>query len=131
MPIETFTIGTLAAAAGVNVETVRYYERRGLLPQPERRSSGYRQYSEQHLDRLQLIRRAKSLGFTLADIEELITLVADGSTDDILRKARERASVVAEQQRELSAVRERLERLAVLCAEGSDDDCSALRIQER
>ena len=66
------TIGKLAAAEGVGVETVRYYQRRGLLSQPERRGSGYREYSESDRARLVFIRRARRLGFTLAEIADLL-----------------------------------------------------------
>ncbi|MBW3631274.1 MAG: MerR family DNA-binding transcriptional regulator [Gemmatimonadetes bacterium] len=59
----SMTIGELAAEAGVNVQTVRYYERRGLLPQPERTASGYRQYDVEALERLRFIRQAQDLGF--------------------------------------------------------------------
>ncbi|MCH7939031.1 MAG: MerR family transcriptional regulator, partial [Candidatus Marinimicrobia bacterium] len=58
------TTSQLANSAGVNVETLRYYERRGLLPEPPRRASGYRQYSQDDVARLQFIKRAKDLGFT-------------------------------------------------------------------
>ncbi len=63
----TYTIGELARAAGVNVETVRFYERRGLLRQPER-GHGYRRYPQSDLDRLRFVRRAKELGFSLAEL---------------------------------------------------------------
>jgi MerR family mercuric resistance operon transcriptional regulator len=66
MAVETLTIGQLAREAGVNIETIRYYERRRLLQEPPRTSSGYRQYSSTDLWRLQFITRAKQLGFTLA-----------------------------------------------------------------
>lgn len=78
--------------------------------------------------RLLLIRRAKTLGFTLADIAELIRLGEDGTNEAIIRLAHERAGEIAAQQRELAAVRERLERLALLCADGNDEDCAALRV---
>ena len=61
----TMTIGKLAKRAGVGVETIRFYERRGLIPEPPRRSSGYRQYDDATVLRVQFIRRAKELGFTL------------------------------------------------------------------
>ena len=60
-------IGQLAQHAGVAIDTVRYYERQGLLPQPQRRASGYRQYGQQDISRLRFIRRAKDLGFSLLD----------------------------------------------------------------
>ena len=68
----TRTIGELAEAAGVAVDTVRFYERRGLLPAPPRTASGYRQYDDDALDRLRFILRAKELGFTLAEIDGLM-----------------------------------------------------------
>jgi MerR family copper efflux transcriptional regulator len=71
------TISQLAKQAGVNVETVRYYERRGLLPQPPRRASGYRQYSQDDVAYLQFIRRAQTLGFSLKEIAELLALRVD------------------------------------------------------
>ncbi len=70
-------IGQLARQAGVGVETIRFYERSGLLGSPERRSSGYRAYDEQAVSRLQFIRRAKQLGFTLNEIKELLALDAN------------------------------------------------------
>ena len=116
-----FTIGRLAEAAGVHVETVRYYERRGLLEQPERPpGSSYREYSRDDVWRLQLIGRAKQLGFTLAEIRELLD---GGRTNEaVLAAARSKLSAVAEQERSLAALRQRLERLTDLCASG-DDDC--------
>jgi MerR family mercuric resistance operon transcriptional regulator len=111
----------LAAAAGVHVETVRYYERRGLLEQPPRSGgSGYREYTADDVWRLQLIGRAKQLGFTLAEIGELL----DGgrSSSAVLGAARAKLAAVEEQQRSLAVLRARLERLTDLCASG-DDDC--------
>lgn len=68
------TIGTVAGAAGVNVPTVRYYERRGIIPEPPRTPSGYRQYDEAVVDRIRFVKRAQDLGFTLEEIEELLGL---------------------------------------------------------
>ena len=116
-----FTIGRLAEAAGVHVETVRYYERRGLLEQPSRApGSAYREYSDDDVWRLQLIGRAKALGFTLAEIRELL----DGgrTSSAVLDAARSKLAAVVEQERGLARLRGRLERLTDLCARG-DDDC--------
>lgn len=71
------TIGKVAKAAGLGVETIRFYEREGLLPQARRRSSGYRDYGDDTVARLDFIRRAKSLGFTLSEIRELLLLRRD------------------------------------------------------
>lgn len=71
------TIGQLAKRAGVGVETVRFYERQGLLPEPDRRASGYRQYDPAAAARLRFIRRAQQLGFTLKEVRELLALRDD------------------------------------------------------
>lgn len=124
----TFTIGRLAQAAGVNVETVRYYERRGLLEQPPRAGSGYRQYTDSDLWRLQFIARGKRLGFTLAEIAELMGAAGTRSTEEILRAARSKIEALDERQRQLAQTRSRLEELADLCEKGADADCIALRV---
>ena len=69
-----YTIGQLARAAGVNVETIRYYERRGLLQRPRKPARGYRRYGDEMLERLRFIRRAKRLGFALDEIAQLMAL---------------------------------------------------------
>ena len=117
------TIGKLAAAAGVHVETVRYYERRGLLEQPTRRpGSAYREYSDDDVWRLQLIGRAKQLGFTLAEIGELLGESGGRSNEAVLAAARAKLASVESQVAELAALRVRLERLTDACASG-DGDC--------
>jgi len=77
MEIETMRIGEVARQAGVNVQTLRYYERRGLLREPARRSSGYREYPPDTVRLIRFIKRAQELGFTLAEIEELLRLRSD------------------------------------------------------
>lgn len=74
------TIGQLAKAAGVNMTTVRFYERRGLIPEPERTASGYRQYSPDIAIRIRFIKNAQELGFTLEEISELLDLQTDTTT---------------------------------------------------
>lgn len=76
----TMTIGQLAKAAGVNMTTVRFYERRGLIPEPERTASGYRQYSPDIVTRIRFIKNAQELGFTLEEISGLLDLQADTTT---------------------------------------------------
>jgi DNA-binding transcriptional MerR regulator len=124
----TLTIGQLAGAAGVHVETVRYYERRGLLDPPERTPAGYRQYTADDVWRLQFIGRGKRLGFTLAELADL--LQAGRTSGDVLAAARSKLAEVDRRQQELAEVRRRLEDLADLCgnaAAGTDADCIALR----
>jgi len=76
------TIGTLAENCGIGVETVRYYERRGLIPEPERTGAGYRRYTRETVDRIRFIVRAKELGFTLRQISELLSISTEGAGID-------------------------------------------------
>jgi MerR family copper efflux transcriptional regulator len=125
----TYTIGKLAAAAGVHVETVRYYERRGLIEPPPRSASGYRQYSADDLWRLRFIGRGKDLGFTLAEIAEVMGGAEAGRTaEGVLAATRAKIADVEERQRRLYRVRCRLESLAELCEAGVAADCLALRV---
>jgi DNA-binding transcriptional MerR regulator len=72
------TIGTLAKASGVHLETVRYYERIGLMPKPSRTASNYRNYGPEHIERLSFIRRAREIGFSIGEIKELLALAEPG-----------------------------------------------------
>lgn len=105
------TIGKLAAAEGVGVETVRFYQRRGLLAQPERGGSGYREYSEDDRSRLVFIRRARRLGFTLAEIAELLGPAQQRSAAEIARAAEAKLAAIDGQLSELTRQRCRLRRL--------------------
>ena len=122
------TIGKFAAAEGVGVETVRFYQRRGLLALPERRNSGYREYTEADRWRLAFIRRARLLGFTLGEIRELLGPAEARSTDDIMRAAQAKLEAIEEQARELAALRCKLRHLIQLCEHGDGEDCVALRL---
>ena len=126
--MEALRIGQLARAAGVHVETVRYYERRGLLAEPPRSPSGYRLYSPTDLWRLQFIARGKDLGFTLAEIAEIAGDAARRGPDCVVAAAHQKIAALDEQQRELAATRARLEQLVEVCEGGASADCTALRL---
>jgi MerR family copper efflux transcriptional regulator len=113
-----FTISQLAKHAQVTVETVRYYERRGLLPEPPRRASGYRQYSQDDLACLQFIRRAQTLGFSLKEIAELLALRVDPtmSCHDVRERAAHKLADVDAKIRALENMRGALERLIAACS---------------
>lgn len=124
-----FTISQLAKQARVNVETVRYYERRGLLPEPPRRASGYRQYSPDDLASLQFIRRAQTLGFSLKEIAELLALRVDPtmSCHDVRERAAHKLADVDAKIRALEDIRGALQRLIALCSgEGPTSACPIL-----
>jgi DNA-binding transcriptional MerR regulator len=122
------TIGKFAAAEGVGVETVRFYQRRGLLPLPERQDSGFRHYSEADQWRLAFIRRARQLGFTLGEIGELLGPAEARSTDEIVRAAGAKLEAIEKQVRDLAVLRCKLRRLVQVCEHGDGDDCVALRL---
>lgn len=127
--MEKFNIGLLAKKAKVNVQTVRYYERRGLLPEPPRRESGYRQYSLADLARLKFIRHAKELGFSLKEIEELLSLRVDPNTTcaDVKRRTEAKIDDVEEKIRALQRIRDALTHLAGLCrGRGPLSECPIL-----
>lgn len=78
--MKDITIGRLAKLARVNIETIRYYERKGLIPTPPRRESGYRQFSEDTVTRIRFIKHAQTVGFTLKEISELLSLRVNPDT---------------------------------------------------
>jgi DNA-binding transcriptional MerR regulator len=122
------TIGKFAAAEGVGVETVRFYQRRGLLTLPERQESGFRRYSEADQWRLAFIRRARQLGFTLGEIGELLGPAEARSTDEIVRAAGAKLEAIEKQVRDLAVLQCKLRRLVQVCEHGDGDDCVALRL---
>jgi MerR family transcriptional regulator, copper efflux regulator len=128
--VDTFTIGQLAHSAGVNIETVRYYERRGLLRDPPRSDSGYRQYSTDDLWRLQFIARAKRLGFTLSEIASLVAGSEGGDSAEsiVAAMARTKLQELDERQRTMDETRLRLTRLMVICEDPKSEDCNSLRV---
>ena len=128
--MQTQTIGRVARRAGVGVETVRYYERRGLIEQPPRPGgSGVRAYSDEIVRRICFIRQAQELGFSLSEIQELLTLRADPGAD--CSEVRERATVrlddVEHKIEQLVQIRGALERLIAACpGQGALTSCSIL-----
>jgi DNA-binding transcriptional MerR regulator len=122
------TIGKFAAGAGVGVETVRFYQRRGLLAEPERRGHGFREYSGDDQERLAFILRARQLGFTVQEIADLLGPQDGRSADSIIAAAQAKLQVVGEQVRELTQLQCRLRRLVQVCAHGDRDDCMALHL---
>ena len=110
-------IGRLAEKAAVNIDTIRYYERQNLLPVPERSPSGYRQYGQSDLERLRFIRRSKELGFSLAEIRDLLSLTSERESDmrGVKQKAEERLAQVERKITELQRVRRGLKKLIDAC----------------
>lgn len=119
------TIGKLAKKSGVGIDTVRFYEREGLLPKAVRTASGYRMYSLADVDRLRFIRRAKTLGFSLEEIAELLSLNAGkGSRAAVKKLAQHRLQDLEQKVAELTAIRDALAKLVKQCSgQGSVAGC--------
>lgn len=123
------TIGQVAEAAEVNIQTIRYYERRGLFPTPRRTPSGYRQYAVEAVNRIRFIKHAQELGFSLQEIQELLGLrVRDGAAcDAVAQRTRTKLKVVEQKIRDLQRMRRTLEQLAEACtARRPTDECPIL-----
>ncbi|MEO7073118.1 MAG: heavy metal-responsive transcriptional regulator [Rhodanobacter sp.] len=125
----SLTIGTIAKRVGVAIDTIRYYEREGLLPEPQRRASGYRSYGQSTVLQLRFIRRAKDLGFTLAEIRELLALSADRQhgVKAVKQRAQRRVDALDVRIAELQRVRDGLVQLVQACpGHGQPEDCPIL-----
>jgi MerR family transcriptional regulator, copper efflux regulator len=126
----SLTIGAVAKRVGVAIDTIRYYEREGLLPAPTRRASGYRSYDESAIAQLLFIRRAKSLGFTLEEIRELLALSSDRQrgVKAVKQRALQRLAAIDTRIAELQRVRDGLEQLVDACpGHGAPEHCPILR----
>lgn len=125
-----FTIGWVARAAGVNVETVRYYERRGLIARPSARDGAYRAYPPEAVNRIRGIKRVQKLGFSLDEIKELMTMRANAEAKcgDAGAQAERKMAEIEEKIRTLQAMKRSLRQLADACRmEAPIAECPILR----
>jgi MerR family mercuric resistance operon transcriptional regulator len=130
----TLTIGKLAKKANVNIETIRYYERKGLIPKPNRRESGYREYSEDTVRRIQFIKHAKELGFSLKEIHELLSLRLDPKTpcSEVKNRAEIKIADIEEKVKTLQRMKKALVKLTRACSgKGPVMECPILEALER
>ncbi|MEG3174497.1 MerR family transcriptional regulator [Sphingomonas sp. ZB1N12] len=125
--MSTMTIAKFADAGGVGVETVRYYQRRGLLNEPPRPGGGIRRYGEDEIRRLRFIRQAQTAGFTLNEIERLLALHATDDRPQVLELACSRIAALDAQITAMQAARDALSRLADDCGSGSAGPCPILK----
>jgi MerR family mercuric resistance operon transcriptional regulator len=134
MVMNSLTIGQLAKIAGVGVETVRFYERKGLLAEPNRRPSGYRQYGEEVVNRLRFIKRAKELGFTLNEIKDLLSLRLDPTTTcaDVKERAEEKIDDIEAKIRTLRRMKNALVKVTKACSgRGGTSECPILEALDK
>lgn len=113
-------IGEISKATGIPVETIRYYEKIGLVPEPERQASGYRDYRQSHQDRLLFIKRCRNLDMAQDEIRELIRLAdqPDADCSEVDALLARHLSHVRERLQELASLEDTLERLQKACSEG-------------
>ena len=121
--MSAMTIGKLARAAGTHVETIRYYQRCGLVPVPARANGRVRRYSAEILARLSFIRRARDLGFSLADVKQLLRLERSPGCRDARSLAARKLATVEERIADLQRIRGSLRALVSQCDAGSGRDC--------
>jgi len=127
-------IGEISRRSGLSVETIRYYEREGLLSEPERRPSGYRLYDDAVLERLEYIRRAKDLGFTLAEIRELLELSfnAHACCDHIRQRVEAKIVDIESKVRSLQQMKQSLKKILTHCRSGGrGEDCPLIHKTSR
>lgn len=127
--MDGLTIGELARQAGVNVETLRYYERRGLLPRPPRSTSGYRLYPQDTMRRVRFIKHAKGLGFSLKETSELLMLRVhpDTTCGDVRRRAEDKIADIDAKIHILERMKTTLTQVVSVChGRGPISECPIL-----
>lgn len=126
-------IGEVARRSGTGIETIRFYEREGLLPPPQRRPSGYRQYDEATVERLDYIRRAKELGFTLAEVRDLLELSSVASTcSHVCRRVEAKIADIEGRIRSLQLMKRSLGKIVGRCrAKDAAEDCPLVHKPKR
>ena len=131
--MDHLSTGQLAKQADVNIETVRYYERRGLIPEPPRRESGYRKYPLNTVGRIHFIKRAQELGFSLKEISELLALRLDPHAQalEVRNKAQEKVKDIETKIESLQHMKHALLHLIGQCdGHGTVDDCPIIEALE-
>lgn len=125
MAQQTFSIGELAKATATKSETIRYYERIGLLPKPSRTAGNYRSFSTGHLGRLSFVRRARDLGFSIEQVRDLLGLSDQGDRpcEAVDAIARQHLTEVNRKIRDLQALRRELDSLIGQCGQGTVAEC--------
>lgn len=117
--MSNLTIGTLASESGVGIQTVRFYERKGLIRRPAKRAVGYRQYSPDDVKRIQFIKRRQELGFTLQEIKEILELNTSqrATCSDIQKKSSAKLKEIVEKIRDLQQMKRTLDKLSKACGD--------------
>ncbi len=131
--MKALSIGQVARQTGVGVETVRFYERRGLLEKPPRKESGYRQYPPEAILRIRFIKKAKEVGFSLKEIKELLSLRLDATAtcEDVKSRAEAKMLDIEQKIQGLQKMKQALTDLTAACSEdGPVSECPILQMLE-
>ena len=129
MSIKNFGIGALSRETGCNIETIRYYERIGLIPEPPRSNGGHRSYSRDHLRQLAFVMRSRALGFSISEIRQLLSLMDDNNSCEQVQSITVRhLKEINRKIEELTRLRSVLESAADKCAGGTATDCPVIDI---
>lgn len=125
-----FTIGELSKRTGVNIETIRYYEKIGIMPNPPRSSGGYRMYSTPHLKRLSFVRRSRELGFSQPEVRKLLNLVDEHSytCGEVQEMTTKHLSTVKDKIKDLRKLEKALANMVSECEGGDIPDCPIVDI---
>jgi MerR family mercuric resistance operon transcriptional regulator len=130
--VPKLTIGRVAAAAGINVETIRYYQRRGLLEEPNKPLGGYRNYPTEMVKRIRFIKRAQALGFTLEDVAGLLQLNNTDACATIRELATQKVALIEQKLSQLEAMRDALTKLLRQCNKNlKSSTCPIIEILQR
>lgn len=127
----TMTVGKLAKTTGINIETVRFYEREGLMPKPERTAGGHRLFDDSDIQRLRFIQHAKDVGFTLKEIHDLLFLRDSeiATCEDVCEMAKRKVAEIERKIEMLTEMRDHLAELTEICPgdQRSTDCCSIIK----
>ncbi len=125
-----FTIGELSKRTGVNIETIRYYEKIGIMPNPPRSSGGYRMYSNPHLERLSFVRRSRELGFSQPEVRKLLILVDEHSytCSEVQEMTTKHLRTVRDKINDLRKLEKALANMVSECDGGNIPDCPIVDI---
>lgn len=128
--VSEFTIGQLSKLTAVNIETIRYYEKIGIMPNPPRTGSGYRIYSEPHIQRLSFVRRSRELGFSQPEVRRLLTLVDEHSYTcaEVQEITAKQLAAVRTKIKDLRKLEKALAKMVSECAGGDVPDCPIVDI---
>jgi len=132
--MSVYSIGQVAKQSGISVETIRYYEKEGLLKEPERKESGYRQYKQEAIARLSFIQQAKELGFSLKEIGELLSIRSDENNlcNEVKQLAQEKLDNIESKIKMLQRMRKSLKKLVDVCpGQAPLNGCPILDVLEK